>query len=406
MRAIRHFFLLWLSVLMITECNQNVKNMENRTFRQDLELILAHDPDAQLLQDRNGKSMLIVSPKYQGKVFTSTTGGKDALSLGWVNEEAIQSDQLDSQINAYGGENRMWIGPEGSRFSVFFAPGSSFDFSNWKTPAAIDHEEWTLDKADSNEVWMSHQMQIQNKQGTRFTIGIERIVSLMGRTESEQILHAPIPEGIGLAAYQTLNSIRNEGDFKWTRETGALCIWMLDMFVPSDSTVMIVPYVQPKQEKVNAVTTDYFGEIPSNRLQKTNDMVFLMADGKSRGKLGVSGRYARPWAASYDAENNIFTYVSFKLDTGAVYLNQEWNDEKDPFSGDAVNAYNDGPLKDGDQLGPFYELESSSPAAFLAPGEQMSHRHTVFHFSGTRSQLDPLVYDLTGYHIREITGQF
>ncbi len=100
MRAIRHFFLLWLSVLLITECSQNVKNMENRTFRQDLELIRAHDPDAQLLQDRNGESMLIVSPKYQGKVFTSTTGGKDALSLGWVNEEAIRSDQLDSQINA------------------------------------------------------------------------------------------------------------------------------------------------------------------------------------------------------------------------------------------------------------------------------------------------------------------
>ncbi len=405
MRAIHYFFLSVLSVHLITDCNQNVENMENRTFRQDLELILAHDPDAQLLQDRNGESMLIVSPKYQGKVFTSSTGGKDALSLGWVNEEAIRSDQLDSQINAYGGENRMWIGPEGSRFSVFFEPGSSFDFSNWKTPAAIDHEAWTLDKADSKEVWMSHHMQIQNKQGTRFHVGIKRIVSLVGPAESEQMLRSPIPEGVGLTAYQTLNSIRNEGDFKWTRETGALCIWVLDMFVPSDKTIIMVPYNRPGDETGNPVTADYFGEIPADRLQMHSDMVFLKADGKSRGKIGVSGRNARPWAASYDAENNIFTYVSFELDTGAVYLNQEWNDKKDPFSGDAVNAYNDGPLEHGDQLGPFYELESSSPAAFLAPGEELAHRHTIFHFSGTMNQLDPLVHGLTGYHIREISGK-
>ena len=50
------------------------------------------------------------------------------------------------------------------------------------------------------------------------------------------------------------------------------------------------------------------------------------------------------------------------METDAAYLNQEWNLDGDPFIGDAVNAYNDGPLEDGSQMGPFYELESVSPA--------------------------------------------
>ncbi|MCK7515058.1 MAG: hypothetical protein MZV70_70970 [Desulfobacterales bacterium] len=34
-------------------------------------------------------------------------------------------------------------------------------------------------------------------------------------------------------------------------------------------------------------------------------------------------------------------------------------------------------------LGPFYELESSSPAAALAPGGTLTHVHTTMHFDGT-----------------------
>ena len=59
------------------------------------------------------------------------------------------------------------------------------------------------------------------------------------------------------------------------------------------------------------------------------------------------------------------------MSSNKPYLNQEWNIIKPPFSGDAVNAYNDGPLADGSQMGPFYEIETVSPAAFLKPGESI-----------------------------------
>ena len=75
---------------------------------------------------------------------------------------------------------------------------------------------------------------------------------------------------------------------------------------------------------------------------------------------------------------------------------------KPPFSGDAVNAYNDGPLSNGGQLGPFYELESVSPAAFLKPHTSLIHRHSVLHFSGDEKSLNTIAQKTLGVSIDQI----
>ena len=98
------------------------------------------------------------------------------------------------------------------------------------------------------------------------------------------------------------------------------------------------------------------------------------------------------------------------LATGAVgsaaAANQEWDTKKPPFSGDAVNAYNDGPLEDGRQLGPFYELESVSPAAFLAPGQALTHGHGVFHFSGDEKTIDNICLQTLGVSLKQVSNIF
>jgi hypothetical protein len=60
-----------------------------------------------------------------------------------------------------------------------------------------------------------------------------------------------------------------------------------------------------------------------------------------------------------------------------------WEQQARPFAGDVVNAYNDGPTEPGKpSLGGFYELETSSPAAALAPGASIEHVHTTLHVVG------------------------
>jgi len=175
------------------------------------------------------------------------------------------------------------------------------------------------------------------------------------------------------------------------------CIWILDMFKPAPETTVIIPYkTEGIDSSVKVATTDYFGEIPSDRIRYKNGVLFFKADGNRRSKLGIGPLRAKPLAGSYDAVNNVLTITMFDVDTSGKYLNQEWNTTKPPFSGDAVNAYNDGPLDDGSIMGPFYEIESVSPAAFLKPGGSLSHRHTVIHLTGEEAALAYIMNEIFG----------
>jgi hypothetical protein len=57
-------------------------------------------------------------------------------------------------------------------------------------------------------------------------------------------------------------------------------------------------------------------------------------------------------------------------------------------------------------MGPFYELESSSPAAQLKPGEKLLHSQRIFHFEGNEPELEVITEKLFGVSIEEIKGRF
>ena len=66
-------------------------------------------------------------------------------------------------------------------------------------------------------------------------------------------------------------------------------------------------------------------------------------------------------------------------------------------------AYNDGPPEPGAKpLGPFYELETSSPGAELAPGETLRHVSRTYHVQGEEGKLDGFAVKLLGVPLGEI----
>ncbi len=96
---------------------------------------------------------------------------------------------------------------------------------------------------------------------------------------------------------KTVNSITNTGGTAWTTATGAPCLWSLDQFTPSPQVTVVVPYKENASGKV--ATTDYFGQIPPDRVTYKNGHLFFKADGKSRGKLGMPGLREVPrWPAA------------------------------------------------------------------------------------------------------------
>ena len=75
-------------------------------------------------------------------------------------------------------------------------------------------------------------------------------------------------------------------------------------------------------------------------------------------------------------------------------MNSKWELQKEPYKGDVVNAYNDGPLPTGVQLGPFYEIESSSSAKELKKGETEDYTETTCHLQGDYESLRQLAKQL------------
>lgn len=372
------------------------KEFAKGSFGYDLQFLQKHDSIVVL---KSGEAVVIVSPKYQAKVFTSSADGLDGNSFGWIHYSAFEGP-LDAHMNAYGGENRLWLGPEGGKFSVFFPKDAAMEFANWKTPAAFDSDPWTLKEKTGSKVNLEKTMQLVNYAGTSLSISINRSIAILDRTQINTLLGLTADTSVKAVGYQTENTLTNTGSNPWTAGTGMPCIWMLDMFNPSENTTVVIPYIEIKNSK--PATTDYFGEIAADRIKYENATLFFKADGKSRGKLGIHPAAAKNIAGSYSADKKILTIALFDVDTSARYLNQEWNTTKAPFSGDAVNAYNDGPLADGKQMGPFYEIESVSPAAFLKPNESLSHKHAVFHFTGDEKSLDAIAQKTLGVSINQI----
>lgn len=369
-------------------------------YSSDSQFLRKHTQGIIELQDAEGKAKVLLSTEYQGRVMTSTSGGEHGTSYGWLNYDLLSSGQKKKQFNAIGGEERLWLGPEGGQYSFYFPHGSSFEMANWQVPALIDTVSYDVVESSPTHALFTKKATIANYAGTVFDMLIERKITLLTKNEIEQTLKTELSSSISFVAYQTQNQLENIGKVNWTKENGLPSIWLLGMFTPSESTIIIIPF--KAEPDANQINTNYFGEMPSDRLTIKDSVLFFTCDGKYRSKIGLPPSIAKPIAASFDFQKNILTLVTFEVDNQGEYVNSKWEIQKEPYNGDAVNAYNDGRLADGTQLGPFYEIESSSPALALAVGERGSYKQTTFHAEGDFEALNKLSKKILGVDLTEI----
>jgi hypothetical protein len=184
---------------------------------------------------------------------------------------------------------------------------------------------------------------------------------------------------------------------------------MLGMFNPSPEMTIIVPFNKGDQEAMGPVVNDdYFGKVPQDRLKVGDGIIYFKGDGKYRSKIGLSPLRAKNLIGSYDGASKTLTILKFNKPENTVdYVNAKWEIQDQPFKGDVINSYNDGPAEPGAKpMGPFYELESSSPALELKKGETLVHRQTTFHLQGDEKSLDRLVVEVLGVSINEINEAF
>src|SRR5262249_39746783 len=148
---------------------------------------------------------------------------------------------------------------------------------------------------------------------------------------------------------ESANRIKNKSTAPWTKETGLPSVWILGMYNPSPDMRVIIPF-DPKATG-EIVNDRYFGKVPADRLSvhETEGYLVFKCDGKHRSKIGVGPLRAKKMLGSYSASAKLLTIVAFdKRDDGTLdYVNSMWEMQKEPYRGDAVNSYNDGPTEPG-----------------------------------------------------------
>lgn len=400
-------------ISLLWACSTKRKDENNKmgAFASD-QIFLQKHTDALTLS--KGDAAVVVVPAYQGRVMTSTYDQKNGPSFGWINRPVIEKGflskeekkgMLQEHIYIFGGEERFWLGPEGGQYALFFKPGDKFEFADWKTPAVIDTEGFKLLKSSESSATFTHTTRLENYQGTIFKMGIERTIKLLDKEIIEVILGGELAQGIRMVAYQTDNRISNLGHQAWTKEGGLPSIWLLGMYNPSPKTTIVIPFKSGTDEELGPKVNDtYFGKVPPEFLQVEDEVLFLKADGTYRSKIGIGPQRSIGIAGSYDANAQVLTILSYNVqDAPNGYVNSMWELQDEPFSGDVINAYNDGSPAPGEPpMGPFYEIESSSPAAALDPGESMQHIQKTIHLYGTEEQLNPIAIRVFGVSIDKI----
>jgi hypothetical protein len=395
----------FIVIALAAACAKPAKAPEGILFKDDLAFLKTHTKVI-VLSDATGQARVAVNPDLQGRVMTSTAAGPEGVSFGWIGREAIAAAVNNPHMNSFGGEDRFWLGPEGGQFSIFFKKGDPFDLDHWWTPPPVNEGSFDVAAQDKDRVHFRKAMKLTNYSGTEFDLEVNREIRLLGAADVKA-LGVPVPAGVKMVAYASANSITNLGAEAWTKDTGLLSIWILGMFNPSPATTIVVPFKPgPETDLGPAVNDAYFGKVPADRLvvREKDGVLFFSGDGKYRSKIGISPRRVKPFAGSYDAANKVLTIVHLTVPEGATdYVNSMWEIQEKPFAGDVVNSYNDGPASPGAKpLGPFYELETSSPAAALSPGGTLTHVHTTMHFQGPEKALDEIARKALGVGLEEI----
>lgn len=384
--------------------------MNDRTdrFAADLAFMEQHSRIV-VLADPQGPARVAVAPAYQGRVMTSTTGGADAPSFGWIGRLAIEAGEKQPHMNVFGGEDRFWLGPEGGQYALFFKQGDPFDLPHWQTPEPFDWGPWEVTNQSATAVSFRKRMALVNYSGTRFELDVDRTVRLVAAAEAAERLGMPAGGAVRMVAFESSNTVTNVGAERWQSESGLISVWILGQFIPSAATTIVIPFAGGAGAIEGPVVNDkYFGAVPPDRLAVRGSTLFFKGDGQYRSKIGLPPSRALDVAGSYDAAGRVLTLVHYTRPEGASqYVNSMWEHQREPYKGDVVNSYNDGPAAPGKApLGPFYELETSSPGLGLAPGERYTHVHRTTHLTGPEADLDRIARATLKVGLGDIAGAF
>jgi len=373
------------------------------TYAQDHDFLAQHANVIELTAD-DGQARIAVVDAFQGRVMTSTARGASGLSHGWINRPVVATSPHLDGGKPYGGEDRFWLAPMGTEFSLFYPPKAKFDDNHWRIPDGLDQGTYEITERGPDFVAFRHTLKLQNFVGTHFTVEVNRRVNLFTRATIARQLGVPLAASVGAVGYESINTAINRGE-PWRPDSGMLSVWILGMFPGREHSTIVAPLgAAGFPEDVNR----YLAPCDDTRFNVRAGCIDFRGDGRYRSKFGILPRSTGEVLGSYDPVHGLLTVIRYSpLERASQYSNGFIGPQKKPWEGDVVSSYNNGPLTD--TVAPradatFYELESCSPVKPLPTGGAITHTHQTFHFEGSPAELDPITKRLFNVTTAEITS--
>lgn len=352
------------------------------TFADDAGFLAEH-ADSIVLQAA-GAGPLAVSPRLSGRVMTSAFA-PDEPGFGLVHRPAIDGSDPDRSFANYGGEDRLWIAPEGGPWALFFDPGAAQELPNWRVPAAMDGAPRTVVRREATAIEFRDSAVLANVKGARFDLSIERRIEALPRADVARLLAVQVlPDTLRVVAFRSVNTLRNAARTLPHFE-GMIAPWVLGQFKPSPLTRVLFPF----RGEPSAITPDYYGRVPAERLtlgkgaDGAGGLATFTADSQLRAKIGVSASGATGWIGAFDPERGVLTLVHHTLPAPSDFVPDcRWLDPNlRAMRGDVATSYNHF------QEPRFFELESIGRSLPVALESRVTHVHATIHLGGDRAGL-------------------
>src|SRR5262245_28783801 len=213
-----------LAAAMCSRGTQPATSTRAAGFDTDIAFLRQHT-QVVVLADPSGSAQVAVAPAYQGRVITSTTGGSDPPSFGWIGRAAVESGQRQPHMNVFGGEDRFWLGPEGGQYALYFKPGEPFDLDHWQVPEPIDWGGWPVASQSPTEVRFQKRMSLVNYAATSMTIDVNRTVRLLSRDDFGTAFGESPGSDVRSVEFESSNTVTNAGTAPWRPESGLVSVW-------------------------------------------------------------------------------------------------------------------------------------------------------------------------------------
>jgi len=361
------------------------------TIQDILQLLENTGHSPAVLRGTDGQKVVVVVPSLAGRVLCTGSAGLVGPTDSYILEDQIRKGPIQTGPgviwNNVGGEERIWLGPEGGPHALFFSPGAAQRIENYWIPSALDLAPFQVTDVHRNGqyVTISAPASLNNYAGTHFDLEITRRIEIL---DDCPFSAGAYPE-FAFTGFESRTWVRNTGTQAWTRDSGALSIWTIGQFPGRRQTVVLLPF-QPGAEaelgppiSMDDYLRMFYPEHPPRReeIGRLGEHCFqFRANGDVMAKAELPTRRCLGRIASLDPDR-----LEMRIVQASVYPTLDYAcsfvlpTTADPYSGGAMSSFSAARNLDEQS---YYELESLSPALFLGPGETFCHVSRTYHLRG------------------------